>query len=167
MIDRIVGKFESWVKISLNTVINRMSSGDDEKSSMHSIPTPMYPEEVDPAREPSQVHLMHTPTTIYIVYSYVPCLGAMQLCKRIKGIYATPEEAMRRQVQLIPNGEFGVNGSRTGRALNNRSMTTFVNTYDFGNTDTEIHTTSIPNWQRYAMEISEGNQGDVPVADIV
>lgn len=82
---------------------------------------------------------------VYIVYSYA-WLG---YTKHVMGVYDTPEEAVARQKDLIPNGSFGINGSRSGRDVNGNTMTTFVNVFPKGDCHIELFTTSILNWQRF------------------
>lgn len=84
---------------------------------------------------------------VYIVYTYnVNMRGAT---KYVDGIYLKPEDAVGRQKELIPDGEFGINGSRCGRDKNGYNKCSFVNVFPLGSQHTESHTTSIPDWHRF------------------
>lgn len=85
---------------------------------------------------------------VYMVFTYDT--GMSYITKCVRGVYLTPEEAMTRQKELIPEGEFNMNGSRCGRDQRGRSACAFTNVFPLGSGDTPLHTTSIPNWQRYS-----------------
>jgi len=86
--------------------------------------------------------------SIYMVYSYHVNMGGTS--KRVRGVYPTIEEAKVRQNNLIPDGKFGINGSRCGRDPNGWSLCTFINSYPLGDGDTEMNTTALPDWRCYA-----------------
>lgn len=85
---------------------------------------------------------------VYIVFTYEP--GFTGISKRIQGIYLAPEEAVKRQKDLIPNGKFDLNGSRCGKCKKGWNLCSFVNVFPLGDGDTEVHTTYISDWKYYA-----------------
>jgi hypothetical protein len=84
---------------------------------------------------------------VYMVFTYNTGLSYVNKC--VRGVYLTPVEAADRQKELIPNGEFGINGSRCGRDRYGRSACAFTNVFPLGSGDTPLHSTSVSNWQKY------------------
>jgi hypothetical protein len=102
--------------------------------------TKTSPQETTPPVNPN--------TQVYMVFNYYT--GMTGITKCVRGVYLNPEEAADRQKELIPEGTFGINGSRCGRDIRGMHTCAFTDVFPLGAGDTDLHTTSVPNWGKYA-----------------
>jgi hypothetical protein len=95
----------------------------------------------------SNTEVKEAHSQVYMVFTYNT--GLSSITKNVRGVYLTPGEAVARQKELIPNGEFGINGSRSGKDQNGRSACAFTNVFPLGSGNVPLHTTSLANWHQY------------------